>query len=521
MRKTAALVLVVLLWGALAPLSRAAAAPSPGVRKPAVAGQFYPSDRGTLSRAVAGFLADALAPSGERPVAIVVPHAGYMFSGQIAADAYKEASGFDYETVVILGVNHTTAGFDGISVYPSGGFETPLGIALVDADLAARVMKADKRFAFSPPVHEREHSIEVQVPFVQTVFPKAKILPVVVGSQDPDLCARFGEVLADATTGKKILIVASSDLSHYPRYEDAVRVDRETLEAIASLDAVKYEAVTARQMQEPPVQLETCACGEGPVLAAIAAAKKTGANRARILSYANSGSTLVGDRSRVVGYGAVSFVARGSASLPVPAAAPDPPGEASADIGDTGFTADQKTALLRFARDTIRRYFDTETLPLPRGYDPALARKSGAFVTLEEHGELRGCIGHMSEDLPLYQVVGLCALQSAFNDRRFSPLEPEELSAVEIEISVLTPYKRVNGYQDIQIGRDGVLMEKDGRSAVYLPQVAVEQGWSRDEMLEQLSLKAGLPHDAWKKNAVFRTFQATVFGESERREKPH
>ena len=499
---------------AFAPRGHAGAAA--GVRKPAVAGEFYPSDRERLSRAVAGFLDDALPPSGERPIAIVSPHAGYIFSGQIAADAYKEAAAFHYDTIVILGVNHTTPGFDGISVYPSGGFETPLGVAPIDEALAASVMAADKRFAFAPTVHEREHSIEVQVPFIQTVFPKAKILPAVVGTQDPNVCARFGDALAAAAGEKSILIVASSDLSHYPGYEDAVRVDRATLESIASLDAVKYQAVTARWMQEPPPKLDTCACGQGPIFAAMAAAKKLGANRARIISYANSGSTLVGDRSRVVGYGAVSFVARGSPAIPSSTRAPaEPPTGESAAL-----TGEDKTALLRFARETIRRYLTTETVPLPRGFDPALDRKSGAFVTLKKSGELRGCIGHMSEDLPLCQVVGYCALQSAFNDRRFSPLEPEELAAVEIEISVLTPYKRINGYQEIEIGRDGVLMEKDGRSAVFLPSVAVEQGWSRDEMLEQLSLKAGLPRDAWKKSAVFHTFQATVFGESERHQEP-
>jgi hypothetical protein len=499
---------------AFAPRGHAGAAA--GVRKPAVAGEFYPSDRERLSRAVAGFLDDALSPSGERPIAIVSPHAGYVYSGQIAADAYKEAAAFDYETVVILGVNHTTPGFDGISVYPSGGFETPLGVAPIDEALAASVMAADKRFAFVPTVHEREHSIEVQVPFIQTVFPKAKILSAVVGTQDPSVCARFGEALAAAAGEKNILIVASSDLSHYPRYEDAVRVDRATLDAIASLDAGTFESETAGWMHKGVQELGTCACGEGPILVAMAAAKRLGARGARIISYANSGSTSVGDHARVVGYGAVSFVARSGV---IPSLSQEdqerPAGE------NASFTAEQKTALLRFARETIRRYITTETLPLPRGFDPALGRKSGAFVTLKKNGELRGCIGRMSEDLPLYQVVGYCALQSAFNDRRFPPLEPEELSAVEIEISVLTPYKRINGYQEIQIGRDGVVIEKDGRSAVFLPQVAVEQGWSRDEMLEQLSLKAGLPRDAWKKNAVFRTFQATVFGESEHREKPH
>jgi AmmeMemoRadiSam system protein B/AmmeMemoRadiSam system protein A len=487
----------------------AGAAAKDMIRKPAVAGQFYPADRDKLSGAVTGYLGDALPPTGEKPIAIVCPHAGYIFSGQIAADAYRQAAGFTYDTVVILGVNHTTAGFDGISVYPSGGFETPLGVAQVDEALAARVMAADQRFGYDPRVHEREHSVEVQVPFVQTVFPKAKILPVVVGTQDADLCARFGEALADAAGGKSILIVASSDLSHYPRYEDAVRVDGATLEAIASLDANNFRSVTAGSMNKGIPALVTCACGESPILAAMAAAKKLGAKGAEIVSCANSGDTSVADRSRVVGYGAVVFVAGSDVTEPPPR-----PSAAARDDAGKGLTAEEKTSLLAFARETIRRYLETETVPLARGFDPALERNCGVFVTLKEHGDLRGCIGHMMEDLPLAQVTGYCALQAAFNDPRFSPLESDELPAVEIEISVLTPYKPVKGYEDIQIGRDGVLMEKDGRSAVFLPQVAVEQGWTRDEMLSQLSLKAGLSRDAWKKDAAFQTFQATAFSES-------
>jgi AmmeMemoRadiSam system protein A len=161
------------------------------------------------------------------------------------------------------------------------------------------------------------------------------------------------------------------------------------------------------------------------------------------------------------------------------------------------------------------RYLTTETTPLARGFDPALQLDQGAFVTLKKKGDLRGCIGHMAEDMPLCQVVGFCALQSAFNDRRFSPVELSELRDIDIEISVLTPYRRVGGYDAIRIGRDGVLMEKSGRSAVFLPSVAVEQGWNREEMLSHLSAKAGLSSDAWKKDAVFYTFQAVAFSESE------
>jgi AmmeMemoRadiSam system protein A len=187
----------------------------------------------------------------------------------------------------------------------------------------------------------------------------------------------------------------------------------------------------------------------------------------------------------------------------------------SAPASNVALTTDDKTALLSFARRTIRQFLTTDTAPLARGFDPALENERGAFVTLKKDGKLRGCIGHMADDLPLCQVVGYCALQAAFNDRRFSPLTLEELEEVEIEVSVLTPFQPVDRYEDIQIGRDGVMLEKNGRSAVYLPSVAVEQGWNREEMLSHLSVKAGLSANAWKKGTRFYTFQANAFGESD------
>ncbi len=490
--------------------TRPAAPSKPGVREPSFAGQFYPSDPQRLAKAIDCYLEDALTPLTDRPIAIVCPHAGYIYSGQIAADAYKQASKHQYDLVVILGVNHTTPGFQDVSIYAAGGFETPLGVAAIDERLAGSLMAADKRFTFNESVHAREHSIEVQIPFIQRMFPHAKILPVVIGSPDPDLCTKFGEALAAAIQGRKVLIVASCDLSHFPVYEDAARVDRQTLEAIAALDTKVFRSAISKQMSEGVPELGTCACGEAPVLTAIVAATRLGAAGAQIISYANSGDTSVGDRSRVVGYGAVAFVAGQGAANISPLPEPEPVASKSAAL-----TEDEKRALLSFARQTIRQYLTTDTTPLARGFLPTLEQESGAFVTLRKKGDLRGCIGHMAQDLPLCQVVGYCAMQAAFNDRRFTPVELDELADIDIEISVLTPYEPVDGYEEIRIGRDGVLMQKNGRSAVFLPSVAVEQGWARDEMLSQLSVKAGLPSDAWKKNAKFYTFQAVVFSESE------
>jgi AmmeMemoRadiSam system protein A len=176
-------------------------------------------------------------------------------------------------------------------------------------------------------------------------------------------------------------------------------------------------------------------------------------------------------------------------------------------------TGEQKQVLLSFARNTLQQYLETETTPLFRREDPVFQENQGAFVTLKKHGELRGCIGNMTQDLPLYQVVGRMALSAALHDSRFPRLSLSEFKDVKIEISVLTPYQRVESVDQIRIGQDGVLLKRSGRSAVFLPQVAPEQGWTRNEMLDNLCRKAGLASDCWKQDAEFHIFQAVIFSE--------
>jgi AmmeMemoRadiSam system protein B/AmmeMemoRadiSam system protein A len=481
------------------------------VRPPAVAGSFYPGDAKALEASVRGFLDDALPARGEKPIALVSPHAGYVYSGQIAADAFRQAAGHDYDVVVILGTNHTVAPFDGMSVYQGAGYRTPLGVATSDRDLAARLAAADKAFAYRPDAHVREHSEEVQVPFVQVVFPGARIVTAVVGTTDPGLTARFGRELAKALEGRNALIVASSDLSHYPAHDDADEADRATLRAIASLDPSTLGSSIAAQARKRTRGLVTCACGEAPVLVAMSAARELGARRGIVVSYANSGDTVVGESGRVVGYGAVAFTA-GEGGTDTSALDPVPPAPGSATL-----TGDDRAYLLGLARRTLEQQMATGMAPLPRATRPTLARRQGAFVTLESGGTLRGCIGHMAEDTPLALTVARMAVAAASEDPRFPPVRASELASIELEISVLTPMQQVAGPEAIVIGRDGVLIRKDGRSAVFLPQVAPEQGWNRDEMLEHLCRKAGLPHGAWRKGATFYTFQADVFGEKDLR----
>jgi len=408
--------------------------------------------------------------------------------------------------VVILGTNHTSPRFSRIGLYPGDGFATPLGVSRVDRSVMETLQAACPDCVPNASVHEQEHSVEVQVPFIQVLFPDAKIVPVVVGAPDAALCERFGQALGRALSGKKALIVASSDLSHYPSYEDARTVDLPILDAIPTLDLSRVQKSVQDAMGRGVANLHTGACGEGPIMAAMAAARAMGARGGKVISYANSGDIAIGDRSRVVGYGAVALTA-------------DPPPAASVTKAAAGTGGElqpvDKKALLAFARKTIARYLATETVPLARGFSSAVQEYRGVFVTLKKYGNLRGCIGRLIPEAPLGQLVGAMAIQSAFNDHRFRPVTAGELKDIEIEISVLTPMKPVPRAEDIVVGRDGVLLQKGRAGAVFLPQVATEQGWSREEMLDQLCLKAGLPEGSWRKGAEFQIFQAIVFHESE------
>jgi len=412
--------------------------------------------------------------------------------------------GNEYDLIVILGTNHTTAGFSDISVYPKGAFGTPIGNLEIDAELAGELLMKDSDVNADLSVHKDEHSIEVQAPFIKYLFPHVKILPVIVGKPDIEMCTKFDKALADLIKDRKVLIVASSDLSHYPAFNDAIKVDNTTLKTIAGLNPKEIVSVMQEQLEKNTPNLVTCGCGEAPIITAVILAKQLGANCASIISYSNSGYTPVGTADRVVGYGAM-VIKKGTAS---------PINDVDTLITDNTYklTPSDKKALLDYARKTLQVYFDAQVVPLPRNMNSMLKMKRGAFVTLREHGDLRGCIGHMSEDMPLCTVVGSMALQAAFNDTRFSSLAREELPIVELEISVLTPFTKIKNADEIVMGRDGVIVKKGRRQAVFLPQVATETGWSKEEFGDQLCFKAGLEAGDWKDAELF-TFQADVFSE--------
>jgi MEMO1 family protein len=476
-----------------------------GIRPPAVADQFYPSDPAKLKLAIRQFFHESVEIPMDRPIAVIVPHAGYIYSGQICADAFLQARKHKYDTVVILGVNHTTGNFRGISLGDYAAFSTPLGEVPIDRTVAAELLGKCSECSQNREVHSKEHSIEVQIPFIQSMFPQASIVPVIIHPPDIDLCTRFGEILAGVLKNRNALIVISSDLSHYPTSVNAMEADRRTLKTISELDTGKIASL----MQDLDLPgLDTRACGEAAILAGITAAKRLGATRAVVTGYSNSGEAAIGDSARAVGYGAVVLI----------------PGKAPSDTrildiphralsGTDSLQDPEKKLLLSFVRKTIGYYLTTRTLPLAR-YSPALLNlHQGVFVTLKSNGRLRGCIGRIIPEQRLGITIGTVALQAALNDPRFRPVNLNELDNLEIEISLLTPIKPVADPAAIVPGRDGVLLSKEGKSAVFLPQVAPENNWSRKELLDNLCLKAGLPAGCWQNNAKLEIFQAEVFSE--------
>ena len=464
--------------------------PSGRVRRSVVAGSWYPDDPSELATMMDEMLA-SVQPVDGAPIGLIVPHAGYLYSGPVAATGFRQLEGGDYDVAVIIASDHQLPLSAPISVWTEGGFETPLGMVPVNVGLASAVAKASPRISFDPASHEGEHPIEIELPFLQRVCPHCSIVPVLMGAADDETVRTLVEALLAVLPDHRVVVVASSDLSHYPVYDDALRVDGATLAAIETGNPARVRETIRTLMAAGVTNLATCACGEGPILVAMQVARGLGADTTTVLRYANSGDSPDGDQGRVVGYGAVMFWRR------------EPP----------DLTEAEREELLALARTTIEEYLATDRIPDYETDAPALSRLSGTFVTLKQHGELRGCVGHTRADVPLYQAVQQMAVAAATGDRRFPPLTPEELADVTVEISVLSPFQRLTDVGEIQVGTHGLTVFKDGRQGILLPQVPVEQGWDRETFLENLCLKAGLPGACWLEGASLYAFTALVFGE--------
>jgi MEMO1 family protein len=480
------------------------------VRSPGVAGSFYPADPHELTTMMDGMLAKAAPPPIEGTIlAVVAPHAGYEYSGPVAAYTYGALKGRHYSRVVVIAPSHYEA-FDFSSVYDGHAYATPLGTIPVDKAFAQQLTKIKSSIRLSgrghePTAHGTEHALEVQLPWLQRVLGNFTLVPIVMGDQSYESSRDLGVALAKMLQSGKAssgfgdslvapggtLIVASSDLSHYHTYNEAVKIDHKTLDALESWDYFSMSRNFEARVWE--------ACGGGPIVAAMIAAERLGANQARVLKYANSGD-ITGDRSRVVGYSADVFV-KG-------------PGKQAAEP-PFSLNDQEKRELLELARKSVERAVQDK-----KAYDPgdiadvALNRERGAFVTLTEKGQLRGCVGYTEAMEPLYKTVRDTATMAAFRDPRFMPVSAEELPQLEYEISVLSPLRRVRDIHEIDIGQHGLLMINGDRAGLLLPQVPVEQHWDRTKFLEQTCIKAGMPPECWKdeETDIFR-FTALVFDE--------
>jgi AmmeMemoRadiSam system protein B/AmmeMemoRadiSam system protein A len=472
------------------------------IRRPAVAGQFYPGNPVELTKTIAGFFAEVdKVAIGGRPVALVAPHAGYMYSGKVAAKAYKLLEGEDVETVVIVSPSHTVF-FKGCSVYDGDGYETPLGVVDIDKDMVARLTEIHPHVYKSSQGHATgmtrgEHALEVHLPFLQIALGKFKLVPIVMGDQEEDTIRALGESLGGILQGVSALLVASTDLSHFHAESTARKLDFAVQSAIEKYSPDDLLAVLQAGQGE--------ACGGGPVAAVLIASRWLGGESVRFLDYATSGN-VTGQFDEVVGYMSAAVVgAPNRVTRPETAGATVARPKTALDLTD-----EDKQALLKIAEDAIRAKFaGDEYKPVP---SERLEMEQGAFVTLTINGELRGCIGQIRARGPVLETVADMAVNAAFNDPRFNPLDEDEFSDVDIEISVLSPLERVRDINQIVVGRDGLMIKLDWHSGLLLPQVASEYGWSVIEFLEQTCLKAGLSKNSYRdKFAEIYRFSAVVF----------
>lgn len=468
------------------------------IRKAMVAGSFYAANPQELALTVDQLIDDAINPKiQETIVGLISPHAGYVFSGPVAAAAYAQLKGREIQRVIVISPSHVDA-FEGISVYDGEAYETPLGKIAVDKKFAKDLAAQSGAFRLSSRGHDRiyqgrgEHALEVQLPFLQRVLKEFTLVPVVMGEQSYETCRALGKALSKLIKDEKTIMVASSDLSHFHSYTEARQLDSKIIKAVQEWDYFNLSRNLQSQNWE--------ACGGGPIVSLMIAAEALGATEARLLKQANSGDIPMGDKSRVVGYASFAFIKSTT--------------QKNKGDGAIQFNKKEQKELLNIAKSAVEKYITENEVFEPGEKNENLWQNRGAFVTLKINGQLRGCIGYTSPLKPLCQTVRDVAIQAATQDPRFRPVSEKELSLLTYEISVLSPFTKVVDTERIELGKHGLLIKKGAKAGLLLPQVPVEQGWDRLTFLQQTCFKAGLEADAWRDSEtdIFQ-FSAFVFGD--------
>lgn len=485
------------------------------IRKPSVAGSrgFYTSDPEDLKEQIKSFLSGAELVVKAKPFGLIAPHAGYIYSGPVAGWAYRQIVGHSYRRVIVIAPSHAEA-IPFNSIMPKGKYETPLGLIEIDSEFASEIadqgyesIRLSNRGHIDGNFPSREHSLEVQLPFLQHVLGDFKLVPIIMGLSGWQAAHELGEAIA-ADLDENTLIVASSDLSHFHSYDEANRIDGNFIEHLNAFDAEGIaEGCYCRSLE---------ACGGAPIAALMAASASKGLKSIEILKHQNSGDIKGGSRQQVVGYLAAAIT--GSNEILKDEFSINKNTKAQTKISGgsgTDLSQEEKSLLISLARNAILTTLNRTGSGI-RDYKltPELEKKRGMFVTLKDHGRLRGCIGRLLADVPLHEMVKRVAIQAAFDDPRFVPLNNREFRNISIEITVLGQMTTAVNPEEIEIGKHGILIRRGGYQGLLLPQVATEQGWDRTQFLEYTCQKAGLPKDAWQdKRTEILIFTADVFGE--------
>ncbi len=485
-----------------------------------LAGRWYPADAEILSKQITGFFEKAQVQSINNVIAFILPHAGYQFSGQTAAFGLKTTDK-KYKRVVIIGPSHRVPMEEVLSVPRVTHYETPLGEIPLDVEFIDKLLEYSV-FQNVPQTHKYEHSVQIEVPLLQYRQRNFNLVPIVAGRCSLETITKAGAILR-SLVDDETLVIASSDFVHYGRNYSYVPFTQDVPEQIKKLDMGAYEHIAhldSKGFLEYKRRTGATICGYIPVAILLSMLDKP--IEAKLTNYATSGE-LTGDFSNSVSYLSVAFSGTWGNRPEI-----EPP------ASNRELTEEDKEQLLTLARKSIVYALERQRLPetseLSVTISDTMKDTRAAFVTLkkvpalqkdgktgpQKNSQLRGCIGDIFPQRPLYKSVIINAINAGINDRRFPRVTIAECNDITIEISALTAPKPIVSPDDIRIGIDGVVLNKNGRSAVFLPQVAPEQGWDVNQMLTRLSLKAGLPADAWKEGANFLVFQAVVFGEEER-----
>ena len=475
-----------------------------------LAGSWYEANPVKLKEQILRWVDRARLPDGlprKNPIALISPHAGYAYSGPVAAYGLKALTGKKFDRIIIIGPSHRVYMKNQICLPCAAGLRTPLGVVETDQEAIRSLSRLDF-VRLNDGIHYDEHSVQIQLPLLQCVLDKPfKIIPVIVGQLDAEAARKTARALS-AFLSSSTLVVISSDFTHFGRNFDYVPFRDNFAENLRKLDLGAFERIqTGRAADFAAYIAETGAtiCGEGPIRILLEMLPPN--QEISLLKYATSADENR-DYSHCVSY--VSGLVSGSWGSPEKEQAAD-----QNELPDR-----DRRVLLKMARESIAYVFkNRKATPSDFFHEQAteaVRKKMGCFVTLKIGDDLRGCIGEIEPMRPLYKAVTERAVDSAFRDPRFPQLSPDEFRRVEIEISALTPSRPVKSWREIVIGKHGMTITKDGRSAVFLPQVAPEQGWNLEQTLTYLSRKAGLNGDAWRSpDARFTVFEAIVVRESD------